>query len=139
MLAVIANLSGYAIVFLADNAPREGEGDSMKRLISLSSIVLLLTILLTACGSTTGDTNQPAAGPVKLTYTIWDTNQKSALQQMADAFHKTHPNITVEITVTPWAQYWTKLETAATGGSTSDIFWMNGPNFPKYADNGVIA
>src|SRR5205823_14916166 len=53
-------------------------------------------------------------------------------------FKKTHPNINVQVQVTPFAQYWTKLETAATGGSAADIFWMNGTNIIKYASNNIL-
>ena len=41
--------------------------------------------------------------------------------------------------VTPYKEYFTKLQTAVSGGSAPDAFWMNGPNFQLYASNGVIA
>lgn len=107
----------------------------MKHLISLSNIVLLLTLVLTACG---GGGSSPSGQAVTLRYQIWDRNQAPALQQIVTEFKKTHPNINVQVEVTPFAQYWTKLETAATGGSAADVFWMNGPNFIKYASNGVL-
>jgi len=107
----------------------------MKKLISLSSIVLLLALLLTACG---GAGSSPSGQNVTLRYSIWDTNQAPAMQQIATEFKQTHPNINVQVQVTPFSQYWTKLETAATGGSAADIFWMNGPNFIKYASNDIL-
>jgi multiple sugar transport system substrate-binding protein len=60
------------------------------------------------------------------------------MQQIITAFKKTHPNINVTIELTPYAQYFTKLQTAATGGSAPDVFWMNGPNFVTYAANGIL-
>ncbi len=107
----------------------------MKKLISLSSIVLLLALMFTACG---GGGSSQSGQPVTLRYSIWDKNQAPAMQQIVTEFKKTHPNINVNIEVTPYAQYWTKLETAATGGSAADVFWMNGPNFIKYASNGIL-
>lgn len=106
----------------------------MKNLASLSSVLLLLVVLLSACGGNTG----PQSGPVTLRYEIWDKDQAPAFEQIAKDFKKTHPNINVSIEVTPFNQYWTKLETSATGGSAPDIAWMNGPNFLKYASNDVI-
>ena len=91
-------------------------------------------------------TSAPAGGgagsqsgqAVTLRYGIWDKNQAPAMQTIVDSFKKSHPNINVKVEVTPFDQYWTKLETAATGGSTADIFWMNGPNFIKYASNKIL-
>jgi multiple sugar transport system substrate-binding protein len=78
------------------------------------------------------------AEKVSLTYSIWDQNQKASLTEIANEFNKKNPNISVTIEVTPWTDYWTKMETAATGGALADILWMNGPNFQKYASNDII-
>lgn len=40
--------------------------------------------------------------------------------------------------VTPWAQYWTKLQTQAESNSLPDVFWMNGPNVTLYASNNML-
>jgi multiple sugar transport system substrate-binding protein len=40
--------------------------------------------------------------------------------------------------VTPWDSYWTKLQTAATGGSAPDVFWMTIDSFKLYASGGVL-
>ncbi|QBD80567.1 sugar ABC transporter substrate-binding protein [Ktedonosporobacter rubrisoli] len=112
-----------------------------KSLISLSSVLLLLIMVLSACGGDNSPTQSSSSSnqPVTLRYGLWDKNQVPAMQKIIDAFKKTHPNISVNIEVTPYVQYWTKLETAATGGSAPDVFWMNGPNFIKYASNQIIA
>src|SRR5690242_2270095 len=106
----------------------------MKKLLSLSSVVLLLVLAFAACGSGGASSGQS----VTLRYSIWDKNQAPALEQIVTEFKKTNPTIDVKVEVTPFAQYWTKLETAATGGSAADVFWMNGPNFIKYASNNII-
>ena len=98
-----------------------------------------LIMATAACGSGgnsgSGDTN----AKVTLSYAIWDKNQVPAMQQLAAAFTKENPNITVDVQLTPWETYWTKLKAAATGGAAPDVFWMNGPNFQLYATNGVLA
>lgn len=76
---------------------------------------------------------------VDISYAIWDKNQLPAMQKVADAYTKEHPNVSIDIQVTPNKEYFTKLQTAVTGGSGPDVFWMNGPNFQLYAANGVIA
>lgn len=113
-----------------------------------ATALLLIALILTACGGQTatpaapaaGATSAPAAGgeQVTLTYGLWDENQKPAMQKTIDEFHKQHPNINVEIQLTPWANYWDKLKTAAAGGETYDVFWMNGPSFPFYASKGLL-
>lgn len=109
--------------------------DFIFRALALGVSFSGIEAILAACGSSSS--SSPGQN-VTLRYEIWDTNQAPALQQIATEFKKTHPNINVQVQVTPFAQYWTKLETAATGGSAADVFWMNGPNFVKYASNGIL-
>ncbi|MBE7955928.1 sugar ABC transporter substrate-binding protein [Microbacterium oxydans] len=94
-------------------------------------------LALSACSSGTGGGSSD--GEVTLSYAIWDENQKPAMEDIAAAFTKEHPNVTIDIQVTPYKEYFTKLQTAATGGSAADVFWMNGPNFQLYASNGQLA
>ena len=98
-----------------------------------------LALAVTGCGSGSGGDEPSEDGPVTLSYGIWDQNQAPALEQIAADFEKANPNIKVKIQVTPWEQYWTKLQAAAGGGAAPDVFWMNGPNFQLYASNGVLA
>ena len=95
-------------------------------------------LALSACSSSSGGESS-SGGDVTLSYAIWDENQKPAMEDIAAAFEKENPNVTIDIQVTPYKEYFTKLQTAATGGSAADVFWMNGPNFPLYASNGQLA
>lgn len=104
------------------------------RLAALVAAAALAVTSLAACSSEGG-----GGGDVTLQYGIWDQVQKPAMQKIADAFEKENPGISVKIQVTPFSQYWTKLQTAVTGGSAPDVFWMNGPNSKLYASNGVLA
>ena len=79
-----------------------------------------------------------ASAQTTITYAIWDNNQLPVHQQIAAAFEADHPDVKVDIQVVPWGNYWDKLQTAVAGGEAYDVFWMNGPNFPVYAANGVL-
>lgn len=98
------------------------------------ALALIASSGLTACGS---DSAESDSG--KISYAIWDENQKPAMEKIASAFEEDHPGVDVDIQVTPNSQYWTKLQTAMSGGSGPDVFWMNGPNFGLYASEGQIA
>src|SRR5699024_4100454 len=75
---------------------------------------------------------------VTIDIAIWDSNQEPVLREILDNFEAENEDIKVQIQLTPFGQYWTKLEAAATGGDLADVVWMNGPNFELYAGNGII-
>ncbi|MGI2296527.1 ABC transporter substrate-binding protein [Paenibacillus sp. GXUN7292] len=127
----------------------------MKKWMGFSlTFVLLLGVLAGCSGTATngnGKTEESSApsnnqeqkqgeskNKVKLSLGLWDKNAVPAFEVMMEKFHAKHDNIEVSIELTPWDQYWMKMEAAATGGALPDVFWMNGPNFVKYASNGII-
>ncbi|TXK85043.1 sugar ABC transporter substrate-binding protein [Paenibacillus sp. N3.4] len=114
----------------------------------LVGITLASMMVLAACsngtnssssapGATSASTSA-AAQKVTISYGIWDKNYQPAVESIIKKFNETHPNIEVKIELTPWEQYWPKLETAAVGNSLTDVFWMNGPNVNKYASNKLL-
>jgi multiple sugar transport system substrate-binding protein len=98
--------------------------------------------LLAGCSSGTGSSG--SSGDYKaadkslsanITYAVWDQTQVKAIKANIAGFNKEYPNIKVSVNVTPFADYWTKLQTQASSNSLPDLFWMNGPNFQLYASN----
>ncbi|MFV8985264.1 ABC transporter substrate-binding protein [Serratia fonticola] len=79
-----------------------------------------------------------AADQITLRYAVWDRNQLPAEQEIAKRFEQANPNVKVEIELTPAAQYFVKLDSAAAGGVAPDIFWINMPYFVQYAKNGIM-
>jgi multiple sugar transport system substrate-binding protein len=79
-----------------------------------------------------------AQDKVTLSYALWDQAQVPAMEQIIAEFRQTHPNIDIKIQLTPWDDYWTKLQTSATGGSAPDVFWMTMAYFKLYANGGVL-
>lgn len=104
-----------------------------------AALVGLVAVLAaaTACGNDSASNDDPNA-KATLSYAVWDKNQVPAMEKLAADFHAKHPNITVNVQLSPWETYWTKMKAAASGGAAPDVFWMNGPNFQLYATNGVL-
>lgn len=102
--------------------------------VFLMAAAMALTV--TACGNS-GSGGGSSDG--KLTMQIWDTAQRDAMQSLADAYHEENPDVTIEVQVTSWDEYWTKLEAAAGSGNLPDIFWMHTNQILLYADNDMLA
>ena len=100
----------------------------------LISLLLCMVMLLSLCATAAN----AETAPVTITYACWDSNQAALLQTVADEFHAANPNITIEIQVNGWGDYWTALEAAATGGSLPDTFWMHSNNIYYYGSNNQL-
>lgn len=107
-----------------------------KRIAALTASLALVASAAAACSSSS--TSSSSGGKTTLSYAIWDQTQEPAMQKIIAAFEQQNPDITVKIQLTPYADYFTKLQTAASSGSAPDVFWMNGPNFQLYAANGQL-
>jgi multiple sugar transport system substrate-binding protein len=110
--------------------------------LALTSTVALLA---SACGggnTAGGGTGEyaPAAEDLTatITYGLWDQQQVDAIEESLAGFNEQYPNITVNLSVTPFSEYWTKLQTQASSDTLPDLFWMNGPNIQLYALNGKL-
>ncbi len=109
------------------------------------------TLLLPACSGPSGASS--AASQAKqssaaskasednlsgeITFAFWDANQQSGMQALIDAYTAKHPKVKINISVTPWDQYWQVLG-AATKGGMPDVFWMHSNNFVDYAKKGIL-
>ena len=110
---------------------------SIKKLISVIVATAAIGTMLTGCGGSNSSTGS-SKGDVTLTYAIWDKNQEPGMRKMADAFEAKNPGIKVNVEVTAWDQYWTKLDAGATGGSLPDVFWMHPNQAARYSSNSVL-
>ena len=91
----------------------------------------LFAILLTLC-MVFSFVSFASAEDVTITFAFWDNNQEPGMTAIAEAYMAAHPDVKVEVQVTPWNEYWTKLEASAMGGSMPDVFWMHSNQFFKY-------
>jgi multiple sugar transport system substrate-binding protein len=109
-----------------------------KPLVGLA-VAAAAAIALSGCstGSESPSTD-PADVSGEITYAFWDPNQEPAVDSMIAAFEEQYPDVTVTKSVTPFAQYWTTLQTQASSNTLPDVFWMNMPYFQLYASNGQL-
>lgn len=106
----------------------------IKKSVAVGLGIMMLAAVLTGCGS-----KDQGDGRTKLTFQIWDTAQREGMQAVIDAYTKENPNVNIQLQVTSWDEYWTKLEAAAESNQLPDIFWMHTNEILKYADYGMLA
>ncbi|MGX7265300.1 ABC transporter substrate-binding protein [Enterococcus crotali] len=109
----------------------------MKKIIA-SCLLVVSGLLIVGCGGNKSGEDGSKEDKQTITYAIWDTNQEKGMKEMAAAFEKENPTIKVNVEVTPWDQYWTKLDAAATGESLPDVFWMHSNESYRYMSNGIL-
>ena len=100
--------------------------------ITLASTLMVSMMIFTACSSSEGNDK------VSLRYSIWDNTHKEAIETLIDGYEKENPNVDIQLEIISNGDYWTKMETAASGGSAPDVFWVDARRFGTYADNGML-
>ena len=103
----------------------------MKKSSRMIALLLTLALLLSGCG--------PSDGKTHLTFQIWDVAQRDGMQAVCDAYTAHHPEVVIDVQVTSWGEYWTKLEASAESNTMPDIFWMHTNEILKYSDFGMLA
>lgn len=106
----------------------------MKKRIFITALILL-TVLL---GTFARGAEEISEEQVDLKLAIWSEPARAWIQEVIDEYEARNPNVTIELTVTPWGNYWSQLQTSLGGGGGPDLFWMNGPNFYRYASMGLL-
>lgn len=113
-----------------------------KRLISWTLLSAML-VALVGCGQNATEQNTDNADASSngsddvITVAMWDSPQEPGFTQILEKFTE-ETGIETRIEVTPWDQYWTMLEAAATGGSMPDVFIMHSNEIAKYAENDML-
>ena len=105
----------------------------MKKFYRMITAALALTLLLSLSGCGAGD------GKTHLVFQIWDVYQRPGMEAICAAYTAQHPDVEIEVQVTSWGEYWTKLEAAAESNTMPDIFWMHTNQLLYYADFGMLA
>ena len=103
----------------------------MKKLIALFlSLVMVLTVLCSA-----------VAEPITITYAHFSGAgaQEETLKKMIEVFESKNPDIKVDLQITGFDDYFTKLATTVGGNNATDCFEMNMENYLAYMLRGACA
>jgi multiple sugar transport system substrate-binding protein len=118
----------------------------------LFSLVTVALLLLTACGGkkAAGGTSQApgstaevagvtSQAPVSITYMEWgDPAELDVWKAIVSDFEAANPNIKVDVQVSDWDSYWTKLKTLLAANSSPDVFAMDAPLYLDYQSRGSL-
>jgi multiple sugar transport system substrate-binding protein len=112
------------------------------RIRTAAAAVGVLALALSACsqGSATNPgTSEDGKTVVRyMNFSANDGNEEN-LDAIVSAFEKDNSDIDVQVETVPYADYFTKLQTAVAGGTAPDTFELNYENFVTYAKNGSLA
>ncbi len=76
---------------------------------------------------------------VEITFMMWGAPEEQVVwQAVVDDFGKANPDIKVNIEVSDWDSYWTKLNTLIAGNTPPDVFAMDAPLYLDWQSRGAL-
>ena len=108
-----------------------------RTLLAFAAIAGATALVVSGCSSAPAEDD----GPVTITYSNYISNDgnEDNLQAIVDAFEDENPNITVEVTTLPYADYFTALQTDLAAGTAADVFDIEYARYAEFQANGVLA
>ncbi len=124
----------------------------MKKIVSLLTCVLVLSMLFTACSKSEPEKkgNDPAPTekvveskpeePVTITYCNFNSSggNEETLAKMVAEFEKENPNIKIDVETIGYDDYFIQMQTRVAGGTAPDCYELNIENFAAYANKGIL-
>jgi multiple sugar transport system substrate-binding protein len=128
----------------------------MRKSLTILASTLLLSLTMSACGNSSS-TNSEDAGKsatsaksdesngksqeaVTLKFMGWEASplETKSVQNGLKMFMEKHPNIKVEYTPVPNAQYSSKLLTMLAGDAAPDVFFLGSTDYRSFQQRGVL-
>ncbi|MBW9095400.1 sugar ABC transporter substrate-binding protein [Microbacterium jejuense] len=110
-----------------------------KTLIATASVAALAAVGLTGCTSAGDDSGDGDAVTVTYSNFISNGGNEENLQKIVDAFEEENPGITIDVTTSAYADYFTKLQTDLAAGTSADVFDVDAGSFANIQASGVLA
>lgn len=110
------------------------------RAIALVMATVMTVGMLTGCGGNSSEsTSTGTTGDVvTLSLACWDEQQGEVMKTIGAAYTEANPGVEINVQVTTWTEYWTKLEASASNQDMPDVFWVNVLHAEEYAMNGIM-
>lgn len=110
-----------------------------KKVLACVMSVVVVAGVLAGCGSD-AKTEGRKDGKTVIKYATYSAgpDHLEDMDKMVAEFEKQNPDITVQVEVIGYDDYFTKLQTQASSKTLPDAFEMNYENFVTYAGNGVL-
>ncbi len=118
----------------------------MKKVMALA-LAGVMALSLAACGggsgsgasssTDSGSADSGSASSGSLIINIWDANQQAGIQEICNDW-TAQGNPEVKVEVVDWDNYWTLLESCASGGNLPDVFWMHSDYAQIYMENDIL-
>lgn len=100
-------------------------------------VLVIASLMLAACA--TANTPATNKAPIEISMMMWgDPAELDVWNQIVADFHQVNQNITVNVEVSDWDSYWTKLKTLLSAGTPPDVFAMDAPLYLDYQNRGVL-
>jgi multiple sugar transport system substrate-binding protein len=115
-----------------------------KRFVAAITTIAALGLLAAGCSSGGGSSaasgsGSSAGGHVTLTYWNGFTGPDGpTVTALVNQFNKSHPNITIKMSIMPWDVFYQKLLPAFASGNAPDIVAMDTQQLPQYASKNVF-
>jgi multiple sugar transport system substrate-binding protein len=97
---------------------------------AIAAFIAAGTIFFVGCDKKTGEK--------VINFWSWDETIRADYETLIREFEGQNPGVKVNLLITPWADYWTKLQTALPTGTGPDVFWLNHPNAVSYLPTGLV-
>ena len=113
-----------------------------KRLFATVLVALVAAVTVAACGSSSSSGGSGSNGNVTLKLVAADygtgpsNTSTKYWQGIVDAFHKANPSINVKITVIPWTNFDSQVQTMVQNHNYPDV--TEGDYFSSYAQQGLL-
>ncbi|WP_232662225.1 ABC transporter substrate-binding protein [Pseudonocardia sp. TRM90224] len=99
----------------------------------------IAALALAACSpAAPPSTPSDGSGTTTVSLRLWDKQVAAAYEKSFAEFSKQNPDIKVEMTVVPFADYFTGLRLDVASGTAADVYWINSSEFGALADGGKL-